>query len=85
VHAQGTGRLPDSVLAREFGEKLDDVVRMLGDREFLFADEPSVADLAVFSQLKFADADASPETRVAIQRRPKLVEYMKRVEQSTGG
>jgi glutathione S-transferase len=84
VEAQGTGRLPDSVLAREFGEKLDDVTRMLGDREFLFADVPSVADLAVFSQLKFADSDASPETRAAIQRRPKLVDYMKRVEQATG-
>lgn len=85
VHAQGTGRLAEPVLAREFGEKLDDLVRMLGERDFLFADEPSVADLAVFSQLTFANADESPATRAAIQRRPKLVEYMKRVAQATGG
>jgi glutathione S-transferase len=85
VHAQGTGRLAEPVLAREFGEKLDDLVRMLGDREFLFADAPSVADLAVFGQLTFASADVSPLTRAAIERRPKLVDYMKRVAQATGG
>lgn len=85
VQAQGTGRLAESVLAREFGEKLDDLVRMLGDRPFLFSDVPSVADLAVFGQLKFASAAESPETRAAIQRRPKLLDYMKRIEQATGG
>jgi glutathione S-transferase len=85
VHAQGTGRLAESVLAREFGEKLDDLVRMLGDRPFLFSDAPSVADLAVFGQLTFANADESPQTRAALAHRPKLVEYMKRVAQATGG
>ena len=85
IHAQGVGRLPEPLLAREFGEKLDDLLRMLGDREFLHSDQPSVADLAVYGQLKNADDELSPETRDAIRRRPKLVEYMKRVEQGTGG
>ena len=85
LKAQGTGRLPEGVLAREFGEKLDDLVRMLGDRAFLFSDAPSVADFAVYGQLKSADDELSPETRAAIRRSPRLVEYMKRVEQATGG
>ncbi len=85
VRAQGTGRLPEPVLAREFGEKLDDLVRMLGDRPFLSSDQPSVADLAVYGQLHSADDDLLPETRDAIRKRPKLVDYMKRVEQATGG
>jgi glutathione S-transferase len=85
LHAQGLGRLPESTLAREFGEKLDDLLRMLGGRAFLYADEPSVADLAVYGQLKRADDDLSPETRAAIRARPRLGEYMKRVEQGTGG
>jgi glutathione S-transferase len=85
IHAQGLGRLPESVLSREFGEKLDDLLRMLGDRPFLHSDAPSVADLAVYGQLKNADDELTPETRDAIRRRPKLIEYMKRVEQGTGG
>jgi glutathione S-transferase len=85
IHAQGTGRLSEGVLAREFGEKLDDLLRMLGDRPFLHSDQPSVADLAVYGQLKTADDELSPETRDAIRRRPLLIEYMKRVEQRTGG
>jgi glutathione S-transferase len=85
IRAQGLGRLPEPMLAREFGEKLDDLLRMLGDRPFLHSDSPSVADLAVYAQLHNADDVLSPETREAIRRRPKLVEYMKRVEQATGG
>jgi len=85
LHAQGLARLPEPVLAREFGEKLDDLLRMLGERPFFHADEPSVADLAVYGQLKNADDELSPETREAIRRRPRVVEYMKRVEQATGG
>jgi glutathione S-transferase len=85
LHAQGTGRLPESVLAREFGEKLDDLLRMLGDRPFFHSEQPSVADLAVYGQLKNADDSLSPEAQGAIRRRPKLIEYMKRVEQGTGG
>jgi glutathione S-transferase len=83
VAAQGAGRLPEALLAREFGERLDDLVRILSDRAFFFSDKPSVADLGVFGQLTFADVDVSPETRAAVRSRPKLVEYMKRVEQAT--
>jgi glutathione S-transferase len=85
IAAQGTGRLSEAVLGREFSEKLDDLVRLLGDRAFFFSDTPSVADLAVFAQLKFADVEVSPETASVIRLRPKLVEYMKRVQQATGG
>ena len=85
LHAQGLGRLPETVLVREFGEKLDDLLRMLGDRQFFHSDEPSVADLAVYGQLKNADDELAPEPREAIRRRPTLVVYMKRVEQATGG
>jgi glutathione S-transferase len=85
LRAQGLGRLPEPLLAREFGEKLDDLLRMLGERPFFYSDQPSVADLAVYGQLSTADDELSPETRDAIRRRPKLVEYMKRVEQATGG
>ena len=85
VAAQGAGRLPEGVLAREFGGRLDDLVRLLDDRAFFFSDTPSVADLAVFGQLTFADVGVSPETRDEVQKRQPLVEYMKRVAQATTG
>ncbi len=83
--AQGMGRLPNEVLVKEIGDRLDDLVRMLGDRDFFYGDRPSVADLAVYGQLNGGASDVTPEIRALIQERPKLVEYMKRVEQSTGG
>ncbi len=85
VRAQGIGRLPESVIEREFGERLDDLVRMLGDRSFFQGDRASAADLAVYGQLRAANSEVAPESRRAIQQRPRLVEYMKRVEQATGG
>jgi glutathione S-transferase len=85
VAAQGAGRLPQGILAREFSARLDDLVCLLGDRAFFFSDTPSVADLAVFGQLTFADVHVSPETRDQVQRRQPLIDYMKRVGQATTG
>lgn len=84
ARAQGMGRLPVAVLEREYGERLDDLVRMLGGRPFFHADRLSVADLAVYGQLHMARSDVSPETRRALAARPALGDYMKRVEQVTG-
>ena len=83
--AQGLGRLPNAVLVEEYGRRLDDLLRMLGDRPFFFADEPSVADLAVYGQLAMATSEVTPELGDLVRRRPQLAEYLKRVEQATGG
>ena len=58
---------------------------MLGDRPYFYDDRPSVADLAVYGQLSMAQGEVAPETRQEIAQRPRLTEYMKRVEQATGG
>ena len=85
VKAQGMGRLPEETLGQEFGARLDDLLRMLGERPFFYDERPSVADLAVFGQLHAAGSGAVPETHRALHERPRLVDYMKRVEQATGG
>ena len=85
VKAQGMGRLPEETLGSEFGARLDDLLRMLGERPFFYDQRPSVADLAVFGQLTSATAEHVPETRRALEARPRLVDYMKRVAQATGG
>ncbi|MEN8160222.1 MAG: glutathione S-transferase family protein [Myxococcota bacterium] len=85
VQAQGLGRLPVETLEKEFGARLDDLLRMLGDRPYFYDERPSVADLSVYGQLSLAQGEVAPETRAEIEERPRLVDYMKRVEQATGG
>ena len=77
------GRLPLRVLLVEFGERLDDLVRMLGASEFFYSERASVADLAVYGQL--ARSESNPDLWSEVRKRPELVDYMKRVEQATGG
>jgi len=85
IRAQGMGRLPEPMLATEFGARLDDLLRMLGDKPYFYDVRPSVADLAVYGQLASARSEVAPETRRAVAERPRLLDYMKRVEQATGG
>jgi glutathione S-transferase len=85
VKAQGMGRLPEETLGREFGARLDDLLRMLGDKPYFYDERPSVADLAVFGQLHGASSGLVPETSRALHERPRLVDYLKRVAQATGG
>lgn len=85
TRAQGLGRLPVEVLVREYGGLLDDLEVLLAGRPFFFGDCVSQADLAVYAQLHMADNEVTPETRKLVRDRPWLVEYMKHVEQATGG
>ncbi len=82
---QGLGRLPEELLLDEYGRRLDDLDTLRGGRDFYFADRPSVADLSVYAQLRTACNEVTPELGDLIAKRPGLVEYMKRVEQGTGG
>ena len=51
ARAQGLARLPLDVLVPELAARLDEILVWLGDRPFLFSDQPSAADLAIFGQL----------------------------------
>jgi glutathione S-transferase len=84
TRAQGFGRLPAEVLERELGIRLDDLVALLGDRPFFFADAPSVADLSVFGMVHSGSSGPTPEFERAFSERPELREWQKRVEQATG-
>jgi glutathione S-transferase len=78
--AQGLGRLPHEVVVDELGRILDDLVVLLGDRSFFYADEPSLADLAVYSQIRMGVSGPTPEVEVLLADRPALTEFQKRVE-----
>jgi len=82
---QGLGRLPEEVLVRECGARLDDLVVLLGSRPFFFADRPSAADLALYGMLQIGVSGPTPEMEQLLSERPRLGEWKKRVEEATGG
>jgi glutathione S-transferase len=77
--AQGLGRLPHEVLVRELGGHLSSLVTVLGNRPFFQADEPSVADLAIYGQLRMLSSGPTPEGAALLQERPALVAHLQRV------
>lgn len=78
--AQGLGRLPADVLLREFAGHLDDLVELLADKPFFYARLPSVADLAIYGQLKMLRSGPTPEAAEVIENRQPLIEFMQRLE-----
>jgi glutathione S-transferase len=83
ARSQGLGRLPYEVVLRELGLILDDLVLLLGDGPFFHADQPSLADLAVYAQLHMGLSGPTPEVEKLVADRPALIEFRKRLEDAT--
>ncbi len=85
LRAGGTWERPETAVSRGIGDRLDDLVNLLGTRPFFYAERPSIADLAVYSMLRFVERGAMPDSTQRLLSRPGLVAYMRRVEAETGG
>lgn len=85
ARAQGMGRLPAEVVVGELGERLDDLLALLGERPFFFADEVSRADLALYGMLQMGLSGPTPEVNQLVNERPGLAPYLERVREATGG
>ena len=84
VRAQGTGRLPADMLARELDGHLAALVKMVGRGPFFFGlDQPSVADLAVYGQLFFLYDKATPEGQAIVENYPALTDLCLRLDVMT--
>ncbi len=70
---------PRPGLSEEFDQRLDDLVNFLGDRPFFYADEPSRADLAVWSFMEGMRVALGPELAEMVESRPTLAEHVQRV------
>jgi len=64
----------------ELANRMDDLVGMLGQRAFFHADEPSVADTAVFGMLRIVRDGPMMRGAEMIARRPVLARYVDRME-----
>jgi glutathione S-transferase len=81
IEAQGLGRLPHRLLLEELDQHLERVTVLLGDDPFLFADRPSVADFAVYGQLRSLRSEITPGARSLVEGNEALVDYLERVEE----
>jgi glutathione S-transferase len=81
--AQGMVRMPMEVVVSELGNRLDEVLELLGERPFLFADRVSAADLAIFGQATMLRSGPTPQAEELIAARPALVAYLARVDAAT--
>jgi glutathione S-transferase len=80
TRAQGFGRLPYDILLAELGERLDDLVAMLGSQKFFFGDKPCVADFAIYGQFDTGiEEGVTPDFAEQVFMRPTLVEWRQHV------
>ena len=83
VDAQGFGRLPEPVLVREMGLRLDDLITQLDDQSYFFSSSPSVADLAIYGQLSVLNRKPTPQGQTMLAERPALTDFLARVESAS--
>ena len=80
ARAQGLAREPIAVLIDELGRRFDEVLALLEDKPFLFADKVSGADLAIFAQIETMKSGPTPQCTELVNERPALVAYLERVD-----
>jgi len=66
-------------IIRELQDRMDDLVGFLRDRPFFHADEPSIADLSVYSMLVVLQSGPIPGCAEAIAERPTLAAFLDRM------
>lgn len=83
--AQGLGRLPYDMLVSEFSARLDDLVKLLADTTFFYADIPSILDFATYGQLCNGSSEGiTPDFKEIVDQRTALSDWRNRLEQATG-
>jgi glutathione S-transferase len=68
----------------DFERRLDDVCGFLGDRPFFYAERPSRADLTMVAFLGSLEGGEVPGGPRMLEKRPRLVELMRRVRGEIG-
>ncbi len=71
--------LRETEIVRELQDRMDDLVGFLRDRPFFLSDEPSIADLSVYSMLLILREGPIPYCAEAIANRPALAAFLDRM------
>lgn len=85
AHGDGLNRreLREADVVNGIAARLSDLSAFLGQRPFFYADEPSVADVAVYGMLRILRDGPMTGAADQILERPELLAYMKRMEAET--
>jgi glutathione S-transferase len=67
-------------IIREVVARMSDLVGFLGVRPFFYADEPSIADISIYSMLRVLREGPIPHCAEAIEARPTLAAFLDRVD-----
>jgi glutathione S-transferase len=78
---QGVGRKPEAMVLRDVERHLDALSAWLAGRSWLVGGALTLADLAVYAQLRCIDC--TPEGRERIRARAGIAEWMSRVAEAT--
>ena len=70
-------------LLSELDHRMEDLVGWLSTRPFFYADEPSMADLAVYAMLLRIRGGTFDSAQDLLADRPSLVRFMRRIEDAT--
>lgn len=68
----------------EIQDRLTDLEGFLGGRPYFHSDQPSIADISVFAMLRILRDGPIPHTRAAIDERPALAAFVRRMEEHVG-
>jgi len=79
--AQGVGRRPEEMVLRDVDRHLDSLAVWLGGKSWLVGSALSLADIAVFAQLRCIDCAEEGHARIAA--RPAVAAWMARVAEAT--
>jgi glutathione S-transferase len=79
----GTWERPLTGILRGVNDRMSDLVNFLGSRRYFYAEQISMADLAVYAMLKTMEYDAIPGTAQLLSQHPNLNEFIGRVEGET--
>lgn len=67
-------------IIHELEGRMNDLVGFLGDRPFFHSNEPSVADLSIYSMLRVLREGPIPHCAEAIEDRPTLASFLDRMD-----
>ena len=85
LRGQGLGRQTLPQVLDALDDRLDLLEGLLGDSAYLLGDAPLAADLAVFGPLRACAIPPMPQSRERVLARPKIVDWLKRVDEATAG
>ena len=79
----GSGEANAPALEAHFHALTDALLELLGERAFVLGDRPTVADFALYGQLRQMATDVVP-ARIILERAPELLVWLDRLDDASG-